>query len=474
MIREIKPLLLILTLLITSSVVVAQSTTSKVEIVKVYSQNEHFYLRTIPYDNVIPSLRGVTSVYATGKSSPMYTLDRAFDLLAAHDTLILSNDGEVIFYVITYDPDEAKDGLKSVNVYKRGKLIRSFTETEITGCDKTKERCSLVYANDAEVVDDEKSRWGPHGYQKVFKAGVDEKQRFLSDFAIFSFDNFVYITDSKQRVHTFDLRDGSLIESDSFDNMFERLRTKGRFTRSEEVSYDSPVFLDFPNLRDGRDASISLANFIGMKTGDPNKAPDDPYKWYSFSVDCNLFRDGSVEIESIDIDPELPKDKILEFFKINRFDTRAIPKVFPRWYLDSNYFYLRKKNDLIARQEGEQQRIERQQEAEKRLTLESVNGVYIPANLGECFPELDKRLLEVDKKEMRALPKRDDMIVYHHSLGRWMRNNWVLWGGSRLSKYFNDRGISHPEEMSSIILYHYHDWLNGKQDTWKEWEKRAP
>ena len=46
----------------------------------------------------------------------MYTLNRAFDRLAAHDTLILSNDGEVIFYVITYDPDEAKDGLKSVNV----------------------------------------------------------------------------------------------------------------------------------------------------------------------------------------------------------------------------------------------------------------------------------------------------------------------------------------------------------------------
>ena len=96
----------------------------------------------------------------------------------------------------------------------------------------------------------------------------------------------------------------------------------------------------------------------------------------------------SVEIESIDVDPELPKNKILEFFRINRFDTRAIPTVFPKWYLDSNYFYFRKKNDLIARQEGDQDRIKRQQAAEKRLTLESIKGVYIPVNLVNAFLNL--------------------------------------------------------------------------------------
>lgn len=27
-----------------------------------------------------------------------------------------------------------------------------------------------------------------------------------------------------------------------------------------------------------------------------------------------------------------------------------------------------------------------------------------------------------------------DMIRYHMGLGMWMRNNWGLWGGSRLAK----------------------------------------
>ena len=56
-------------------------------------------------------------------------------------------------------------------------------------------------------------------------------------------------------------------------------------------------------------------------------------------------------------------------------------------------------------------------------------------------------------------------------LGMWIRNNWGLRSGSRLQKYFRDRKIVHPDNMSGIILDYYHDWLNGKKDTWKEWEQ---
>ena len=62
------------------------------------------------------------------------------------------------------------------------------------------------------------------------------------------------------------------------------------------------------------------------------------------------------------------------------------------------------------------------------------------------------------------------MIRYHLDLGMWMRNNWGLWGGSRLHKYFRAKGISHPEDMSSVILFYYHDWLTDKKASWKEWE----
>ncbi len=105
------------------------------------------------------------------------------------------------------------------------------------------------------------------------------------------------------------------------------------------------------------------------------------------------------------------------------------------------------------------------------MTAEKINDVYNPKNLEKCFVELDKLLPEIDKKEMQALKNRDEMIRYHMGLGMWMRNNWGLWGGSRLQKYFTDKRITHPDEMSSVVLYHYHDWLNGKKETWKNWER---
>ena len=53
--------------------------------------------------------------------------------------------------------------------------------------------------------------------------------------------------------------------------------------------------------------------------------------------------------------------------------------------------------------------------------------------------------------EMRLKPE-DDMIQYHHGLGTWIRNNWALWPNGRLSKYFNEGGIKHADDMSGIIL----------------------
>lgn len=467
-----KSVFLILTLSIVSSVAQGQAISGSAEIFTVYSQNERFYLKSIPYDDESPSLRGTTSVYETGKRMPLYTLDRGFDpAVGAQDNiLILSNDGEVIFYVVPWGGDEEKDGLKSVNVYKNGKLIRSLTEPEVTGCEKKKERCNLVYSNYDEVVDRKKSNWGTKNYKKVLKAGVDEKEAFLSDFAIFSFDDVVYLTDSKKRIHTFDLRDGRQMESDAFENVFDQIKNKGRFTKSEEMSYGAPTFLKFPKLKDGPNANVSLANYIGMKAGNWFTG-SDRYKWYSFEVIGTISQDGTVEIESIDLEDGLPKDKILEFFATHKFDSSSIPKVFPKWHLSDQIFYVRNSNDRIAVQERRQERIKERQDVETHLTLESIKGVYIPANLGECFVELDKRLSEIDKKEMKAKPTRDDMIVYHLGLGMWMRNNWGLRSGSRLQKYFTDKGIEHPENMSGIILNYYHDWLNGKKDTWKEWEK---
>ncbi len=104
--------------------------------------------------------------------------------------------------------------------------------------------------------------------------------------------------------------------------------------------------------------------------------------------------------------------------------------------------------------------------------------VYIPKDLDDCLAQLQKLLKPENIEKMKG-GTEDDMIQYHMGLGMWMRNNWGLWGGSRLAKWFNAHGIKHPDDMSGVILDSYWRHLNKKrikldeqvkhyQDYWKK------
>src|SRR5262245_27158865 len=215
---------LILSILLGAEAVMGQAFGSGAEVIIIYSQNEQYYLKSIPHDNEFPSLRGKTYVYKNGSVNPLYVFDRGFDSVSNDsNNLILSNDGEIIFYAIPWGADEQRPGLKSVNIYKKGEILKSYSMTEITGCNPNAERCNLIYSNYDSVVDKEKSGWGTPRYRKILKSGFDERERFLSDFPIFSFDDIVFLTDSKKSIHLFDLKEGSFIRSDNFDSIFEQI-----------------------------------------------------------------------------------------------------------------------------------------------------------------------------------------------------------------------------------------------------------
>lgn len=468
-----KKFILIAAILINSSFVIfGQTTGSDISIATVYSQNEKYFLKTVPYDNESPSLRGKTYVYQTGVEKPLYTLERAFDSINERDNeLILSNNGEVIFYVIDFYPDEEKEGLKSVNIYKKGVFVKSFTASEITKCDLDKERCEVVFDNFWDVIDQEKSSWRTTNYKIVFKDGVSEQDKFLAEFALFSLDDTVYLTDSKKQTHLFDLKEGVYLRSESFGTIFPQIKDKGRFSKTNVQRLQSPYYFEFPDLNSGVKTDIQLAAYLGMKPAKNYGEDTANYRTYTFKVTGMILRDGTFEIEELENTDELPKDKILEFFKTNKFKTEKLPPDFEKYYVEE-YFTFRNANDKLARQEKVAQDRKNRENLKQRWVAEKINDIYIPKDLGECFVELDKILKEIDKKEMRSLAKREDTVKYHMGLGMWMRNNWGLWGGSRLQKYFIDRGIRHPDDMSMVVLYYYYDWLGGKKETWKDWEKK--
>jgi len=86
---------------------------------------------------------------------------------------------------------------------------------------------------------------------------------------------------------------------------------------------------------------------------------------------------------------------------------------------------------------------------------DSPSGVYIPKDLLDCFAELDRMLHPDLKREMREGTPNKLAGRHHMGLGMWMRNNWGLWNGSRLAKYFRERGQNIEDEMSHMILTGY-------------------
>jgi len=107
-----------------------------------------------------------------------------------------------------------------------------------------------------------------------------------------------------------------------------------------------------------------------------------------------------------------------------------------------------------------------------RFTTDSLRGIYIPKDLEDCFETLNMILNQDDINAIKSLQNRSETILYHHGLGTWLRNNWGLWGGSRLQSYFIAKGIKHPDSMSATILEYYYDWLNENNDDWMKFDKR--
>jgi uncharacterized protein DUF6794 len=105
--------------------------------------------------------------------------------------------------------------------------------------------------------------------------------------------------------------------------------------------------------------------------------------------------------------------------------------------------------------------LNRSKEDKVRLTTDSLRGFYIPKDLEDCFNQIDNIWSDSTKKQVKAWIENEFTSKTHLGFGMWMRNNWQLWGGSRLFAYFNNMGVTNPEDMSGNILASYHRHLIG-------------
>ena len=86
----------------------------------------------------------------------------------------------------------------------------------------------------------------------------------------------------------------------------------------------------------------------------------------------------------------------------------------------------------------------------------------IPSNIEECINRLE--IIYSDSAKIYFANKNEAKAVAEFNMmqGMSIRNNWKLWKGSELSKYFNSYQVYHPEDMTYFIFTSYHRKLNNR------------
>ena len=94
------------------------------------------------------------------------------------------------------------------------------------------------------------------------------------------------------------------------------------------------------------------------------------------------------------------------------------------------------------------------------LFANRINRKHSPKNLNEAIMQLDKVYSDKNKREIYDMTESEYTTESRFSIGLWVRYHWGLSQGNKLSKYFNELGIYHPNDMSAIIIHCYYRHLH--------------
>lgn len=454
--------------LLLSTAAFTQNSTSSIPITEVFSANGKFSVKSFSYDNEFPTTRGKSivyqgnrKIYEVNRSFDVYTFDRYF--------LTISNDGSTIAYLAnaTY----SDDGFKQVIIYRNGKRAQTYTTKEFSSCNADVEQCKLFYDNSATVIDNQKSKPG----FIVFKEGTSDEEKFLNQQYVLNDNDTIYCVDTKKIVTVYDLKKCVIVGKIPFESVYQKLKNLERkIPKTDFFEYAYKYIPDFVIQKTQKKLAVEMEEKLGLKYVSVNTPDFFNYKIYRLTLAGYLTRNGNFEIDTLSCPKEIDEAKIRKIMTTNIFDASFISEKTEKQYFKFFTGGFRNPDDSLAKQELLAEKEAQKKERIRRLTLDSINHVYIPVNLKDCFLQLDKILKPIDKEVIKNYKSRGDMLGLHHGLGMWIRNNWGIWGGSRLQVYFGQRGFSEPDSVSSIILDGYYDWIKGELDGGASFEQKYP
>ena len=429
-----------------------------------YSQNKEFFLKTIPFSKNGCSPFGKTVIYSAD-SVKQYDIPRYLDIYSHNRKIFLSNDGKKVIYVADESYYWDSTIYKNIEIFHNGVLEKEYSLSDIIECNSDLEDCHLFY--DDVFVDyvRENNLWKT----KYIDNASDFEKKICQNPFYFSSDT-VTIFCKNSVVAQIDVKTNNLIKSkmSEFDeNRINKLDTF-RVTTSR---FKKPESYKIPYLLNGKEFEVALAEHLDVKLYQEYSDTLQEFKPYYIDIECFFDKYGKASINKIENDIDLKKDSIESFILNNTYYIDTLPDDIDKWLI-TEIFRFMNKDEEISRQERKNDLKIQEELIQKRKVADTIDGFYIPKNLEECFFELNKLLKTKDKNEIKNLSNKNEMSKFHFGLGMWLRNNWYLWGGSRLQLYFFAKGIDHPDDMTGLLLRFYYDWLNGKHDEWKAFEAK--
>ncbi len=422
-----------------------------------FSDNRKFYAETIRYSSSLNDIEGQTKVYNAENKDLVYKVDRFIDPYRTY----LGNDG---FSMITINYS-----LDSIICFHRGNTTKSFSISELLHCDEMIEDCDLYYSNpDLRIVENMEFYKTLKRNQKklqgvrdttvtgrnvyLYRPDADQNLVFADKIPIFSYNDTLFIITPELTVLRFCIRTGEY-DSVNYYSIAEYLRSIGEFKKTDYKLYNYK-YKRFPLLANGQNLIDTINTKFNFFFIDNYLLPEDSMMYYYISFRGLAGRNRRFEVAELECDSVLKREEVIKFIESLRFEELAMPPVVDKW-LFSQSFYFRNKDSAIAKAEKLTADSLERIVYKRNLAADSIAGIYIPTDLNDCNRQLDLILPPKTLKEIDEMKSASDMIEFHFGLGMWMRNNWGLWIGSRLSEYFTKMDICHPDSMSGVILESY-------------------
>lgn len=446
-------------LLLTAHAAAAQFDCTYRHIITVYSANGDYCARATPYYNFDLSPYGKTEVYNARTNRLLYTIPECL----SKGFLFLSNDGSRLLHLVNLEYKSDRETFShALTLYHKGSKAKQVSLQELTSCEGCDKVSSLFFRIEDTVVYEE-------GRLKAkYKYTASQCEQALHKRPACIIGDTVLLCNSNRHLLKICLSTGD-ITSLPFDTNHCALMRQTPSPRADSIRFSCPGgYVTVQGYDSGEEA---LAKKMGMvPKGD---TWNTKYKYYYVKMLLRIDRKGKATIVRMNNRDSLPEEQLRKAVADMTFYTDNFPEGVDFWYQEL-FGSMRKRNRFVARREGKIEQAKEHAAYQLRLVADSIDGVYIPRNLEESFHVLDTLLTAKDIQLIRSLPERDAMSAFHFGLGMWLRNNWGLWGGSRLQRYFIQRGVEHPDNMSGTLLEYYYDYLHGNHQAWRSFDTSTP